>query len=242
MLIESPLLSHSSSCFLLWMTFPGNILNSKPLLLLVCEVWTKNEQHCYQGEFVSYADSKDPIQLCGIRQWIFPLDKIKYEETTLMPFDAPLTLSSSAPELSCWYSSRDPKEHKLLKLKRASPVVQPRHRILQGREKPKVMVFLNQCRSQICWHESWALFNNIMSVKIYIATELFHFLFPALEKLITGSLGHLRSTESQGFVCVYLFIVESNHDPLIRDQGHLGSSRGGLTNSEPFAFGSSVIK
>lgn len=134
------------------------------------------------------------------------------------------------------------KENKLLKLKRASPVVQSRHRILHGREKPKVIIFLNQCRSQICWHESWVLFNNIMSVKIYITTELFYFLFPALEKLITGSLGHLWSMESQGFVCVYLFIVERNHDPLIRDQGHLGSSRGGLTNSEPFAFGSSVIK
>ena len=90
--------------------FPWNILNSKPLLLLVREVWTKNEQHCYQGEFVSYADSKDPIQLCGIWQWIFLLDKIKYEETTLMPSDAPLTLSSSVPELSCWYSCRDPKQ------------------------------------------------------------------------------------------------------------------------------------
>lgn len=134
------------------------------------------------------------------------------------------------------------KEHKLLKLKRASPVVQSRHRILHGREKPKVIIFLNQCRSQICWHELWVLFNNIISVKIYIATELFYFLFPALEKLITGSLGHLWSMESPGFVCVYLFIVERNRDPLIRDQGHLGSSRGGLTNSEPFAFGSSVIK
>lgn len=130
------------------------------------------------------------------------------------------------------------KEHKLLKLKRASPVVQSRHHILWGREKPKVIVFLNQCRTQICWHESWALFNNIMSVKIYIATELFHFIFPALEKLITGSLGHLWSMESQAFVRVLIYSGKQ----LIRDQGHLGSSRRGLTNSEPSAFGSAVIK
>lgn len=225
------------------MNFPENILNSKPLLLLVCEVWTKNEQHCYQGEFVSYATPRILSNCAESDNESFLLTRLSMRRLLschlMLPWLWAHLFQSSVADIVVEIPN---KEHKLLKLKRASPVVQSRHHTLQGREKPKVMVFLNQCRSQICWHESWALFNNIMSVKIYIATELFHFLFPAPEKLITGSLGHLWSTESQGFVCVYLFIVESNHDPLIRDQGHLGSSRGGLTNSEPFAFGSSVIK
>lgn len=107
------------------------------------------------------------------------------------------------------------KEHKLLKLKRASPVVQSRHRILHGREKPKVIIFLNQCRSQICWHESWVLFNNIMSVKFTLLLS-FYFLFPAPRKVNQRFLSPLVYGVS-GFVCVYLFIVERNHDPLTRD-------------------------
>ena len=90
-------------------------------------------------------------------------------------------------------------------------------------------------------HESRVLFNNIILVKIYFAIELFRFLPPATEKLISGSQGHPWSSEFQAPVCVYLFIVENKHKPLTGDQGHLGSPRGGLANSKHFASGSSII-
>lgn len=81
-----------------------------------------------------------------------------------------------------------------------------------------------------------------MWVKIDFDTEFFHFISLAIEKLITGSLGHPWSLEFQAPVWVYLFIVENNHKLLIGDQGHLGSLSGGLANSEHFASGSSIIE
>lgn len=119
-----------------------------------------------------------------------------------MPFDAPLTLSLSAPELSCWYSSRDPKQRTQAikgKAQWSNPDI-----AFTWKGKPKVKN-LNQCRSQICWHESWVLFNNIMSVKIYIATELL-FSFPSPRKVNQRFLGHLWSMESQGFVCACTYL------------------------------------
>lgn len=80
-----------------------------------------------------------------------------------------------------------------------------------------------------------------MLVKIYFVIELFPFLPPATEKLISGSQGHPWSSESQAPACMYLFTVENKHKPRIRDQGHLGSPRGGLAYSERFASGSSII-
>lgn len=83
---------------------------------------------------------------------------------------------------------------------------------------------------------------TFMLAKIYFATECFYFLSPAREKLITVSLGHPWSLDSQAPECMYLFIVENNSKTFIGDEGHLGSSRGGLANSPPFASGSSITE
>lgn len=44
-----------------------------------------------------------------------------------------------------------------------------------------------------------------MLVKIYFAAEIFHFLSLATEKLITGSLGHPWSLDSQAPVCILIY-------------------------------------